>query len=193
MTKNQKILASVAALLLLPTLLFGRKKGSSVKGNLGAFLKLVQWTEGTFKQSNPYAVTYAYSHIIKDFSDHPANTGEWNGYALPDSYCYNVGITPPCKSTAAGAYQFLRATWNGVKQRNPGIRFDQAGQDAGAIDLISRKTGALADIENGNLMGAINKVNTIWASLPGSPYGQPTKSYSQCEAFYISQGGGIFS
>lgn len=192
MTKNQKIIASVVGLLLLSRLVRAGTSGVFSNSNVNAFLKMIQYAEGTYNRPNPYAVTFAYSHTIQDFSDHPAITGEWTGYPLADQYCIAAGINPPCVSTAAGAYQFLRPTWIGIKNRLGNIRFDAAGQDLGAINLIERK-GALSDIENGNLMGAINKVNTVWASLPGSPYGQPTKSYSQLESFYLSHGGNIFS
>jgi lysozyme len=194
MNKTAKIILSLSGLLLLSRLV--RAGGSAGPGvgnaNLNAFLKMVQWTEGTFGKPNPYAVCYGYSHTIQDFTDHPANTGEWNGKVLPNSYCANVGLPNGCKSTAAGAYQFLKPTWNGIKNKLGNIRFDAAGQDAGAIELIKGK-GALEDIYNGNLYAAIQKCNRIWASLPGSPYGQPTKTYAKCEEFYLSQGGRVFS
>ena len=192
LTKTHKILLSVTGLLLLSRLAKASNGGGGGGGNLAAFLKMIQYTEGTFNQPNPYAVCYGYSHIIQNFSDHPTNTGEWNGKVLPNSYCAAVGLQNGCKSTAAGAYQFLRPTWNGIKNKLGNIRFDKAGQDAGAIELIRGKN-ALTDIENGNLFQGIQKCNTIWASLPGSPYGQPTKTYAQCEKFYIEQGGRIFS
>lgn len=205
LTKTHKILLSVTGLLLLSRLAKASNGGGGGGGNLAAFLKMIQYTEGTFNQPNPYAVCYGYSHIIQNFSDHPANTGEWTGKVLPNSYCAAVGLPNGCKSTAAGAYQFLRPTWNGIKNKLGNIRFDKAGQDAGAIELIrgkKRKVGdwdnerwisALDDIQNGNLFAAIEQCNTIWASLPGSPYGQPIKTYAQCEKFYIEQGGRIFS
>jgi muramidase (phage lysozyme) len=193
MTKNQKILAALGGIFLLTRISARASTGGGVStGNLAAFLKMIQYTEGTFNQPNPYAVCYGYSHTIQNFNDHPANTGEWTGKVLPNSYCANVGLPPGCKSTAAGAYQFLRPTWNSIKNSLGGIRFDKAGQDAGAVELIRGKN-ALTDVNNGNLYAAIQKCNTIWASLPGSPYGQPTKTYAQCEKFYIERGGRIFA
>lgn len=190
---SRNIILSLAIFLLISTRLRGSNNGGTANpDNLRAFLKMIQWAEGTLNQPNPYAVTFAYSHIIKNFSDHPAITGEWDGHPLSDSLCRAAGVTPPCVSTAAGAYQFLRSTWSGIKGRIPGIRFDRDGQDMGATDLIDRKN-ALEDVLVGNLASAINKCNTIWASLPGSPYGQPVRTYAQCEAFYLSQGGRIFS
>lgn len=193
LTKTQQIVAATAALLVLPKLLFAKGKGSgNATGNLGAFLKLIQYCEGTYSQSNPYAVCYGYSHTIQNFSNHPAITGEWTGKTLPDSYCIAAGFQPGCKSTAAGAYQFLKSTWLGIQQKLGNIAFNAAGQDAGAVQLIKNR-GAYNDVLNGNLYAAIQKCNKTWASLPGSPYGQPTKTYAQCEKFYIEHGGGVFS
>ncbi len=191
----------VAGVALVALLLFSSSANAAntngdiddgLSANLRAFLKLIQWAEGTFSKPNPYAVCYAYSHTISDFSDHPAITKEWNGVVLPDRICAGAGYGPGCKSTAAGAYQINRPTWLGIKNKLPGIRFDAAGQTAAAIQLIKQR-GALQDVENGALYKALKKCNPTWASLPGSPYDQPTRSYSKCEDFYISQGGGVFS
>ena len=56
------------------------------------------------------------------------------------------------------------------------------------MELI-RGRGALQDVINGDLKAALDKCNKEWASLPGSPYGQPVKTYAQCEAVYIKNGG----
>ncbi|MCG8332307.1 MAG: glycoside hydrolase family 104 protein [Chitinophagales bacterium] len=160
--------------------------------NLDAFLKTIQFAEGTFYQPNPYAVTYAYDHMIQNFSDHPAITGEWLGKTLPNSFCLNVGLPVGCKSTAAGAYQIIKPTWQNIKNVFPILQFDNYGQDEAVVYLIKQKS-AYQDILNGNLEYAISKCNTIWASLPGSPYGQPTKSMDQLIDFYLSKGGTLIS
>lgn len=152
-----------------------------------AFLQTIQYAEGTFLELNPYAVTYAYAHTIQDFSDHPSNTGEWNGEVLPDNFCRAVNLPEDCKSTAAGAYQIIKPTWNDIKRKKPGLLFDEAGQDEAALHLIGQS--ALRDVEKGRFEKAINKTNTIWASLPNSPYGQPTRSMSELKDFFIEQGG----
>ncbi|MGB1205321.1 MAG: glycoside hydrolase family 104 protein [Chitinophagales bacterium] len=156
--------------------------------NVDAFLKVIQFAEGTYRESNPYSVTYGYDHIIQNFSDHPAITGEWTGKLLPSSYCTNAGLSAGCKSTAAGAYQIIKPTWIGIKNKYPNSKFDKAGQDNAAIHLIAQKN-AIQDVENGNFDAAIYKINKIWASLPGSPYGQPTRSMNELRDFYVEHGG----
>ncbi len=156
--------------------------------NVQAFLSVIQYAEGTYSQNNPYAVTYGYSHVISNFSDHPTNTGEWNGEVLPDSFCINVGLSPGCRSTAAGAYQFLQPTWNEVKNVLQLQNFSSESQDIAAKYRINLR-GGLEMVKNGQFTDAIFKVNREWASLPGSPYGQPTKSMNELKSFYESQGG----
>lgn len=158
------------------------------EANIRAFLKTIQYAEGTFYQSNPYAVTYAYDHIITNFSDHPTNTGEWLGKTLPDSFCTNVGLSPGCKSTASGAYQFIVGTWNEIKSAIGNLTFNSWDQDRAAEFRIQQR-GAYSFVANGLFEEAIFALNREWASLTGSPYGQPTKSMDQLKIFYKQQGG----
>jgi muramidase (phage lysozyme) len=47
----------------------------------------------------------------------------------------------------------------------------------------------LADIDAGNLSGAAFKCAAIWASLPGSPYGQRRNTMNDLQAVYLKAGG----
>lgn len=156
--------------------------------NIIAFLRTIQYAEGTFYQPNPFAITFGYKHTIQNFNDHPTLTGEWQGEGLSNNYCQALNLPNGCRSTAAGAYQFIAPTWQAIKNRNPGIDFTSIGQDRGAVDLISRKN-ALNDAQTGRFETAIRKCNRTWASLPDSPYGQPTRSMEQLRVFYEEQGG----
>jgi lysozyme len=92
-------------------------------------------------------------------------------------------------STAAGAYQILARTWDDL--RNNGVDlpdFTPDNQDKAAVALIKRR-GALADVLAGRFDKAIAKTNKEWASLPGSPYGQPTLSLSRARSVLLSFGG----
>lgn len=171
-----------------PTIDTGGASPTQAQINTKAFLKTIQYAEGTTRKSNPYSVTYAYKHTIKDFSDHPASTGEWTGEKLPDNYCRAVNLPTGCKSTAAGAYQIILPTWNDIKKRLSSLTFQAQDQDNAALFLIERR-GALRDIEDGNFQSAIYKLNREWASLPGSPYGQPRRSMSELEKYYEKEGG----
>lgn len=120
--------------------------------NLAAFLMLITKTEGTDAQGTPYNELYGYSNFT-DYSKHPNKLIKKNGY----------------NSTAAGRYQINYPTYKMLGMTS----FTPQAQDAGAIELIKRN-GAYGDVINGNFEKAIKKTNRVWASFPGSPYGQPT-------------------
>lgn len=81
-------------------------------------------------------------------------------------------------TTAAGRYQFLKGTWDGLSRQYGLKDFSPQSQDIGAIGLIMQK-GALNDVLKGNYSSAIQKLGGTWASLPSSPYAQPRKSWDQ--------------
>lgn len=81
-------------------------------------------------------------------------------------------------TTAAGRYQFLKGTWDGLSRQYGLKDFSPQSQDIGAIGLIMQK-GALNDVLKGNYQSAIQKLGGTWASLPSSPYAQPRKSWDQ--------------
>lgn len=91
-------------------------------------------------------------------------------------------------STAAGAYQFLKRTWAECAEALELTDFSPASQDLGAVFLIRRR-GALSDVIAGRLDVAVQKCAKEWASLPGSPYGQPVKTMEQVRAVYERYGG----
>ena len=89
----------------------------------------------------------------------------------------------PITSTAAGRYQFLSRTWAGVA-RTLGLQdFSPESQDLAAIELM-RQRGMIPHILNGDIAAAFNAGNKEWASLPGSPYGQPTNSAKKLLRIY---------
>lgn len=91
-------------------------------------------------------------------------------------------------STAAGAYQFLYRTWAEVSEALMLPDFSPPMQDLAAVYLINRRK-ALEDVEAGRIEQAIEKCNREWASLPGSPYGQPTRTLKQALATFKEYGG----
>lgn len=78
-------------------------------------------------------------------------------------------------SSAAGRYQFLEKTWDDVAGTLGLKDFSPASQDAAAVELL-RRSGSLADVQAGRYDAAVAKDNKTWASLPGSPYAQKTRS-----------------
>lgn len=133
--------------------------------NVQAFLGLIRDTEGTAKGADPYRV-YGGSakNQIKDLSK-------------PDFKRWGFTQTDGKKNTssASGAYQFLERTWNGLAKQHGLKDFSPRSQDLGAVALL-KQSGALDAILKGDFDTAVKKANRTWASLPGSPYAQHTRS-----------------
>ena len=99
-------------------------------------------------------------------------------------------------SDAAGAYQIMYATEQGlIKQLvQAGLSlaeatwFDAPTQDLKCVLLFSNHN-VCQQIMDGHFEHAISVLNKTWASLPGSPYNQPTKSLAQATEWYINSGG----
>jgi muramidase (phage lysozyme) len=139
-------------------------------GNVQAFLRVIRRGEGTADEAG-YRRLFG-GALFEGFADHPRKTVTKSGYT----------------STAAGAYQFLAGTWDETK-RVMGLRdFSPASQDLGAVGRIAAR-GALDDVIAGRLDAAIRKCAREWASLPGSPYGQPVISMATAAATYGGAGG----
>lgn len=141
--------------------------------NVQAFLRLIRTGEGTLS-NNGYRTMFG-GRLFDSYADHPRVTVKASGYT----------------STAAGAYQFLSKTWDEMADKYDLPDFSPHSQDIAALGLIKRR-GALVDVIEGRLRTAINKCNKEWASLPGSPYGQPTLTYAKA-AQVLSQAGAAFS
>ncbi len=93
-------------------------------------------------------------------------------------------------TTAAGAFQFIYPTWKRLQAKLNLPDFGPASQDLAAIELIA-EAGAMADVKEGRLQEAIDKCCGIWASLPGSKYPQPVRSYKFASNVYALSGGSL--
>ena len=145
---------------------------------------MLRHSEGTDKAPDPYRVVFGYGHTIHDLSDHPAITGEWIGISiafLGPAYAGKI-------STAAGAYQITRPTWERAKAVLALPDFTAGSQDDAAIWLI-KGAGALDLVNAGRVGEAISLCHHIWASLPGSTAGQPTTSFASLMNAYGDAGG----
>jgi len=158
-----------------------KSKDAVSNPNVQAFLRAIRFAEGT-DGANGYSIMFGGTRsnpkLFSGFDIHP-NVKNCIGTA-PNQLC----------STAAGAYQFLFSTWSYLNTRLFAGRgdFSPANQDLAAVELI-REKGALQDVIDGKFALAVAKVNKVWASLPGSPYGQPTKTLAELETVYSNQGG----
>lgn len=148
------------------------KTNAASDPNVYAFLGMLRVSEGT---AGPDGYrTLVGGSLFNSFADHP-RTLVW----LP-----NLGIN----SSAAGAYQILRKTWDGVRGKLGLPDFSPLSQDAAAIELI-RQRGALDDVRAGRFAIAVEKCKKEWASLPGAGYGQRENSLARLETAYRQSGG----
>lgn len=114
--------------------------------------------------------------------------GLFDGWQHPRKANTAAGLT----STAAGAYQFLSRTWDECAKALDLPDFSPESQDLAALFLTKRR-GALQLVIDGQIEQAIAKCNREWASLPGSPYGQPTRTLAQALAVYKAYGGSLYT
>jgi len=142
--------------------------------NVSAFLQTIRVSEGT-SGSDGYSVLVGGGHF-DSFADHPRVL----------VYLPNLRIN----SSAAGAYQILRRTWDGVAAKLGLPDFSPTSQDRAAVELI-RQRGALADVRAGRFAAAVEKCKKEWASLPGAGYGQRENSLATLQGAYLSAGGNV--
>ena len=155
----------------------GAMSEAEAENNMAAFLRMIRVAEGT-ADADGYRRIFG-GTLFDSFADHPRRpiTAKLGGKSIT--------------STAAGAYQFLSKTWDECARALGLPDFSPASQDAAAIYLIKRR-GALDDVRAGRFDAAVRKVAKEWASLPGSPYGQPTISAERARDLY-AQNGGVFA
>lgn len=95
-----------------------------------------------------------------------------------------VRVRPGLNSTAAGRYQFLKGTWDGLGMRD----FSPRSQDIAAVKLMQRR-GMIEPLLRGDIRTAVFRGAPEWASLPtargGSYYGgQPARTIREIETRY---------
>jgi len=136
-----------------------------LNNNIRKFLMLITFTEGTDRQKTPYNELFGFTNFV-GYKSHPKIKIKASNYT----------------STAAGRYQVLYTTWLMFKKEYPEAEFTPEWQDRIAIWLIKR-AGGYQLIIDGKFEEAIEKTNKVWASLPGSPYSQPTHKLSDALKF----------
>lgn len=151
---------------------------ASANANVQAFLKMLRHGEGTTDEDG-YRRMFG-GKLFDSFADHPRQ---------PQTATFRGGKT--LTSSAAGAYQFLTRTWDGLVKQYGFTDFGPQSQDMAAVALIKGRK-ALDDVIAGRFDAAVQKCNKEWASLPGSPYGQPTTTLQKARQLY-TDAGGIFA
>lgn len=132
-----------------------------------AVLNVLAHAEGT-KDRYDYIFSYV---TFTNFADHPRRV------ICSSGYC----------SDAAGRYQFLSTTWDETRTGAQIRDFQPRSQDVGALYRMEMFRGAHEHnqvLNRSAFERLIYKINLEWASLPGSPYGQPTHSMSSLWTVY---------
>lgn len=138
--------------------------------NVQALLRVIRAGEGTSDEGG-YRRLFG-GGTFASFADHPRIVVKKSGLT----------------STAAGAYQFLSSSWDETARIMGLSDFSPRNQDFAAVGRLAAR-GALDDAIAGRFEQAIRKIAREWASLPGSPYGQPTISMERARSIYAMAGG----
>lgn len=139
------------------------RKNQQVQG----FLDILSQAEGTYgRGDNGYNIAFGGRPEV-GYDKHPQKL---HNFTQTDG--------TPNQTSAAGRYQILAKTYQGLQKQLGTKDFSPETQDKMAIELI-RQNGALDNVLTGDYQGAINKLGNIWASLPSSNYAQPKRSMEE--------------
>jgi muramidase (phage lysozyme) len=106
----------------------------------------------------------------------PGHLIEFDSYA--DHPRQLIVLNSGVKSTAAGRYQFIISTWDGLRKDLGLPDFSPLSQDVACVELL-RQCGALDKINAGIIPDAIRAASHIWASFPSAGYGQHENKMTQ--------------
>lgn len=155
----------------------GLKADIVLNRNVQAMLAVIRKGEGTADPAG-YRRMFGGS-MFASYADHPRK-----------SNCFTLRTGKRLCSTAAGAYQFLTTSWDETAKAMGLSDFSPASQDFAAVGRFAAR-GALDDVLAGRLTTAMKKLSYEWASLPGSPYGQPVISAAVAQSVFLAAGGKI--
>lgn len=138
--------------------------------NVRKMLDLISYTEGTQKYG---AATAFGGGKLPSLADHPRYS---------KTFTQTDGTTN--KTSAAGKYQFLKGTWDGVAKQYGLNDFGPRNQDLAAVALLESR-GAIPALLKGDFETAVRKTGKEWASLPTAPasYKQGKKSWDKVNKF----------
>ncbi|NJL54227.1 glycoside hydrolase family 104 protein [bacterium] len=157
-----------------PTNNAGKLEGlESLPHSFSAFLTCIGWAEnkGYNKGDLVYNIIFG-GGTFNSYSDHPRRL-----------FC-SGGLC----SDAAGAFQFLSTSWDDIRGRyrsqlpDYSPKYQNLGTSLVIKTYNSRSDDAYNRIIRGtdqDIIKAAKGLAWFWASLPGSPYGQPTVNDSQ--------------
>lgn len=140
---------------------------------ISAFLRLIRRAESYETDPRAYYVLNG-GEIVPNLTSiaHPARIGERG------------------TSTAAGAYQFVAATWREVSMATWGVEnavMTQAAQDMAALQRLGVR-GAIPAIIAGDLATAYDRLKNEWSSMPGGK--EARIATAELRAAFV-RGGGV--
>lgn len=146
--------------------------------NVAAFLDMLAVSEGTDNgrqktKHHGYDVMVG-GGLIPNFVDHPRKLVKLPRYGI--------------SSSAAGRYQFLKRTWDGLVQKLGLPDFSPASQDLACVELLKQRRAYLL-VQAGKFDAAVRACSKEWASLPGAGYGQHEQKLDALKAAYVRAGG----
>ena len=125
-----------------------------------AFLQMIQASEG-----GRYNVAFG-NKTFNSYSQHPNISTRFQTLEKDGNGNYKTDV-----STAAGAYQILKPTWDAVAKKYGLKDFSPDSQDRAALYLALEKPGMYDAIKTGDVRKMVGLVNNIWTSLPDSTVG----------------------
>lgn len=139
--------------------------------SVSAFVTCIGWAENRgYGKGDLYYNVYFGGSEFSGYDDHPRIL-----------YC-----SGSLCSDAAGAFQFLSTSWDELKGNHSDLKdFSPKYQNLGCIYAIqdyAQDSSAWDKIQEGSdqsIIDAARGCANYWASLPGSPYGQPTINEDQ--------------
>lgn len=142
--------------------------------NVRAFLHAIRLGEGTSDEQGYMRIVGG--DLMRHYIDHPRSPRWISRYRV--------------WSTAAGAYQIIGKTWDGLVKQYNFPDFSPQCQDEAAVALIAEKR-ALRHVKEGRPEQAIRLLGGVWASLPSSTSGQRMETMENVLAVYKAHGGYI--
>jgi lysozyme len=150
---------------------------ATAETNLRAFGDTVAYSEGTAQLGDRgYNVMFG-GRLFSSYADHPRQLFPFTDRAGRQLF-----------SSAAGRYQFLRATWDELRAKLQLPDFSPASQELAFRELLRRR-GALNDVRAGRFAMALDKCRKEWASLPGAGYDQGERSFASLQSAFVAAGG----
>lgn len=152
--------------------------------NIKAALIAIRKCEGTSNQDG-YRFLFGSksSNAIRftGFSTHPNIRKEYTDKAQKKIF-----------TTAAGAYQIIKGTYDMLCKKYGFNDFSPATQDLMAVAIFDSE-GVLNGVAEGKFFNpeVLDKLNNQWASLPMAGFNQPEKDLATVKKYYLDAGGNI--